>query len=62
MDFSKTEVFDELTTPEEEVILTPTPANKNSVPVSQATCDAFTNHPLNRGTPLTIKKSKVARI
>lgn len=43
------------------VASTPLAANENNLFSTQGK-DYIKNHPLNRGTPLTIKKSKVARI
>ena len=42
--------------------MVPGTPDRASLYISQQTKETFRNHPLNRGTPLTIKKSKVARI
>jgi len=48
--------------PENDEVMVPSTPARDSIYLSQATRETFKGHPLNRGTPLTIKKSKVARI
>ena len=49
-------------TQEEDPIVPPTPMNHATETFGNVAREAILKHPLSRGTPLTIKKNKVARI